>query len=81
MQGDEICQILTARNISSTLFGSNRRKLKIAALIPDESYIILPSFFCSVADHLLKRHFLDPMLDISIERKSGVPRFELGAAG
>ena len=38
-------------------------------------------FLGSVAVHLPKRHFLDATLDISIERKSGVPRFKPGAAG
>ena len=34
-----------------------------------------------VAVHLSKQHFLDATLDNSIERKSGAPRFEPGAAG
>ena len=39
------------------------------------------TFFGYVAVHLSKRHFLNATLDISIERKSGAPRFEPGAAG
>ena len=38
-------------------------------------------FLGSFAVHLSKRHFLYPTLDISIERKSGAPRFKPRAAG
>ena len=42
---------------------------------------VIKSFLGSVAVHLSEQHFLDATLNISIERKSGAPRFEPGAGG